>query len=178
MALSVQADRRSCRRLLAPPPASRSPTWASACRSRRSANDGRPFADLGTVALVLGHGVTGEDRRVLHPGWAAPSSIPISSRTVNAGYRVISSRRGHFKSETGSDVDTFFAADDLLALMDHLDVDKFHAVGKRAGRRRRASMSHHQAERVRTLVLASSMMGIADPMVSKDAAGATTPAVR
>lgn len=128
------------------------------------------LADLGTVKLwYWDTGGTGEVVVFLHPGSGSAEFYPYQQPVfVNAGYRVISySRRGHFKSETGSDVDTFFAADDLLALMDHLKVDKFHVVGNALGGYVALDVALSRPERVRTLVLASSMMGIAEPEYQK-----------
>lgn len=128
------------------------------------------LADLGAVKLwYWDTGGTGEVVVFLHPGSGSAELYPYQQPVfVNAGYRVISySRRGHFKSETGSDVDTFFAADDLLALMDHLEVDKFHAVGNALGGYVALDVALSKPERVRTLVLASSMMGIAEPEYQK-----------
>lgn len=128
------------------------------------------LADLGTVKLwYWDTGGSGEVVVFLHPGSGSAEFYPYQQPVfVNAGYRVISySRRGHFKSETGSDVDTFFAADDLLALMDHLKVDKFHLVGNALGGYVALDVALSKPERVRTLVLASSMMGIAEPEYQK-----------
>lgn len=49
---------------------------------------------------------------------------------VKAGYRVIAySRRAHGQSEPGPADDETSAVDDLVALMDAMKVDRFHAVG-------------------------------------------------
>lgn len=127
-------------------------------------------ADLGTVKLwYWDTGGNGEVVVFLHPGSGSAEFYPYQQPVfVNAGYRVISySRRGHFKSERGSDVDTFFAVDDLLALMDHLKVDTFHVVGNALGGYVALDVALTRPERVRSLVLASSMMGIAEPEYQK-----------
>lgn len=128
------------------------------------------LADLGTVKLwYWDTGGTGEAVVFLHPGSGSAELYPYQQPVfVNSGYRVISySRRGHFKSELGRDVDTFFAVDDLLALMDHLKVDTFHVVGNALGGYVALDVALSRPERVRSLVLASSMMGIAEPEYQK-----------
>lgn len=124
------------------------------------------LADLGTVRLwYWDTGGTGEVVVFLHAGSGSADFYPYQQPVfVNAGYRVISySRRGHFKSELGRDIDTFFATDDLLALLDHLKVDRFHVVGNALGGYVALDVALSKPERVRSLVLASSMMGIAEP---------------
>lgn len=128
------------------------------------------LADLGTVKLwYWDTGGTGEVVVFLHPGSGSAEFYPYQQPVfVDSGYRAISySRRGHFKSELGRDVDTFFATDDLLALMDHLKVDKFHLVGNALGGYVALDVALTRPERVRSLVLASSMMGIAEPEYQK-----------
>jgi pimeloyl-ACP methyl ester carboxylesterase len=128
------------------------------------------LADLGTAKIwYWDTGGSGEVVVFLHPGSGSAEFYPYQQPVfVNAGYRVISySRRGHFRSETGSDVDTFFAADDLLALMDHLKIEKFHLVGNALGGYVALDVALSKPERVRSLVLASSMMGIAEPEYQK-----------
>ncbi len=123
-------------------------------------------ADLGTVKLwYWDTGGTGEAVVFLHPGSGSADFYPYQQPVfVSAGYRAISySRRGHLKSERGRDVDTFFAADDLVALMDGLGIDRFHVVGNALGGYVALDVALSQPERVRSLVLASSMMGIAEP---------------
>jgi hypothetical protein len=79
------------------------------------------LADLGTVKLFYWDtGGPGDAIVFLHPGSGSAEVFPYQQPVfANAGYRVISySCRGQFKSELGSDSETCFAADDLLALMD------------------------------------------------------------
>jgi pimeloyl-ACP methyl ester carboxylesterase len=132
------------------------------------------LADLGNVKLWYWDtgGLTGGLGEVvvfLHPGSGSAEFFPYQQPAfAKAGYRVIShSRRGQFKSEMGSDSDKFFAADDLLALMDHLKVGKFHAVGSALGGYIGLDVALSQPERLQSLVLASSMMGIAEPDYQK-----------
>lgn len=53
---------------------------------------------------------------------------------VDAGYRVIAySRRGHFNSDAGPQDEPGTYVDDLQALVEQLDLDRFHLVGSAAG---------------------------------------------
>lgn len=110
-------------------------------------------------------GGPGEVIVLLHPGSGSAEFYPYQQPVfAEAGYRVISySRRGQFKSELGIDADTYFAADDLLSLMNHLKVDKFHAVGNALGGYIGLDVALSHPERVQSLVLACSMMGISEP---------------
>lgn len=101
----------------------------------------------------------------LHAGSGSSEFYPYQQPVfAKAGYRVISySRRSQYKSEAGTDGDTFFAADDLLHLMDFLKVDRFHAVGNALGGYFGLDVAISHPERLRSLVLASSMMGIVEP---------------
>ena len=123
-------------------------------------------ADLGNVKLwYWDTGGPGESIVLLHPGSGSGEFYPYQQPVfAKAGYRVISySRRGQYKSETGTDADSYFAADDLLNLMTYLKVDKFHAVGNALGGYIGLDVAISQPERVHSLVLACSMMGISEP---------------
>jgi pimeloyl-ACP methyl ester carboxylesterase len=128
------------------------------------------LADLGNVKLwYWDTGGPGEVVVFLHPGSGSAEFFPYQQPAfAKAGYRVICySRRGQFKSEMGADTDKFFAADDLLALMDHLKVGKFHAVGSALGGYIGLDVALSRPDRLQSLVLASSMMGIAEPDYQK-----------
>ena len=128
------------------------------------------LADLGKVKLwYWDTGGPGEVVVFLHPGSGSAEFFPYQQPVfAKAGYRVISySRRGQFRSELGSRHQSFFAADDLLALMDHLKVGKFHAVGSALGGYIGLDVALSQPDRLQSLVLASSMMGIAEPDYQK-----------
>jgi pimeloyl-ACP methyl ester carboxylesterase len=128
------------------------------------------LADLGNVKLwYWDTGGHGEVVVFLHAGSGSSEFYPYQQPVfAKAGYRVISySRRSQYKSEAGSDGDTFFAADDLLHLMDYLKVDKFHAVGNALGGYFGLDVAISHPERLRSLVLASSMMGIVEPDYTK-----------
>lgn len=128
------------------------------------------LADLGNVKLwYWDTGGPGDAVVFLHPGSGSAEVFPHQQPVfATAGYRAICySRRGQFRSELGSDSETCFAADDLLALMDHLGVDQFHAIGTALGGYVALDAALSRPDRVRSLVLASSMMGIAEPDYQK-----------
>jgi pimeloyl-ACP methyl ester carboxylesterase len=128
------------------------------------------FADLGNTKLwYWDTGGNGEAVVFLHPGSGSGEFYPYQQPAfAKAGYRAISySRRGQYKSETGTDADTYFAADDLLNLMKHLKVDKFHAVGNALGGYIGLDVALSQPERMLSLILACSMMGITEPDYQK-----------
>jgi len=124
------------------------------------------LADLGTVRLWFWDtGGGGEVIILLHPGSGSSEFYPYQQTAfAKAGYRVISySRRGQFKSEMGDDANSFFAVDDLFALMDHLKVGRAHLVGNALGAYVALDAAIVRPDRVQTLTLASSMMGIDEP---------------
>jgi pimeloyl-ACP methyl ester carboxylesterase len=123
-------------------------------------------ADLGNTKLwYWDTGGPGEAVVLLHPGSGSGESYPYQQAAfAKAGYRVISySRRGQYRSELGIDADTYFAADDLLNLMRSLEVEKFHSVGNALGGYIGLDVAISHPERVLSLVLACSMMGISEP---------------
>ena len=123
-------------------------------------------ADLGNTKLwYWDTGGPGKAIVLLHPGSGSGESYPYQQPALaKAGYRVISySRRGQYKSELGTDADTYFAADDLLNLMRYLKVEKFHVVGNALGGYIGLDVAISHPERVLSLVLACSMMGISEP---------------
>jgi pimeloyl-ACP methyl ester carboxylesterase len=124
------------------------------------------IADLGNTKLwYWDTGGPGEALVLLHPGSGSGESYPYQQPAfAKAGYRVISySRRGQYRSEFGSDADTCFAADDLLSLLKYLEVGKCHIVGNALGGYIGLDVAISHPERVLSLVLACSMMGIAEP---------------
>jgi pimeloyl-ACP methyl ester carboxylesterase len=124
------------------------------------------IADLGNTKLYYWDtGGSGEVIVFLHPGSGSAEFYPYQQPVfAKAGFRVISySRRGQYKSEVGTDADSYFAADDLLNLMKYLKVDKFHAVGNALGGYIGLDVAMSHPERLHSLVLACSMMGISEP---------------
>jgi pimeloyl-ACP methyl ester carboxylesterase len=128
------------------------------------------IADLGNVKLwYWDTGGTGEAVVFLHPGSGSGEFYPYQQPVfAGAGYRVISySRRGQNQSDLGTDADTYFAADDLLDLMTYLKVDKFHAVGNALGGYIGLDIAMSQPDRLHSLTLACSMMGISEPAFAR-----------
>src|SRR5262245_62033059 len=124
------------------------------------------LADLGNVTLEYWDtGGKGEAVMLLHPGSGSAEVYPYQQPVfANAGYRVMSySRRGQCRSELGSHAATYLPVDDLLALMRFLAVDTVHLVGNALGGYVALDMAIAHPDRVASLVLACSMMGISEP---------------
>jgi pimeloyl-ACP methyl ester carboxylesterase len=124
------------------------------------------LADLGNVKLwYWDTGGPGETIVLLHPGSGSAEFYPYQQPVfAAAGYRVVSySRRGQSKSELGRDAASYFAVDDLFSLMTHLKIDAFHAVGNALGGYVGLDAALSHPGRVKSLVLACSMMGISEP---------------
>jgi pimeloyl-ACP methyl ester carboxylesterase len=105
------------------------------------------------VAIVLMHAATGSVRAWEH-------QTPALTR---AGYRVIAFDRrgwGRTTSEAGAAPGT--AADDLIALMDYLHVDRFHLVGTAAGGFVTFDTALSFPNRLRSIVVANSIGGVQD----------------
>jgi pimeloyl-ACP methyl ester carboxylesterase len=106
------------------------------------------------VPVVFMHAATGSSRVWGH-------QIPAFTK---AGYRFIAyDRRGWGRSvidPAGPQPGT--AADDLLALMDHLGVDRFHLVGTAAGGFASLDFALSFSQRLRSLVIANSIGGVQD----------------
>jgi pimeloyl-ACP methyl ester carboxylesterase len=82
---------------------------------------------------------------------------------AKAGYRVVSySRRGYLKSDPGDPNDPGTASGDLHELLSFLKVDRFHAVGLAAGGIVGVDYALSHPERLRSLTLASTIMGVTD----------------
>jgi pimeloyl-ACP methyl ester carboxylesterase len=124
------------------------------------------LADLGNTRLwYWDTGGSGDAVVLLHPGSGSAEFYPYQQPVfAQAGFRVISySRRGQYKSDLGSDTASYFAVDDLLGLMAYLKVDRFHAVGNALGGYVGLDAALSHPDRVKSLVLACSMMGISEP---------------
>jgi len=105
------------------------------------------------VPVVLLHAATGSSRV-----W----DYQIPAFTA-AGYRIIAfDRRGWGRTETDS-TNPSTAADDLLALLDQLHLDRVHIVGTAAGGFAALDFTLSYPQRVRTLVVANSIGGVQDP---------------
>jgi len=124
------------------------------------------IADLVDVRLwYWDTGGSGEVIVLLHPGSGSAEFYPYQQPVLAAaGYRVIAySRRGQYGSDLGTDADSHVAADDLLNLMKYLDVESAHLVGNALGGYVALDAAISHPDRVASLVLACSMMGISEP---------------
>lgn len=82
---------------------------------------------------------------------------------VAAGYRVIAfDRRGWGRTEVDSGAQAGTAADDMLALLDQLKLDRVHVVATAAGGFVALDFTLSYPQRVRSLVVANSIGGVQD----------------
>ncbi len=82
---------------------------------------------------------------------------------AKAGFRVISySRRGYLKSDPGDPNDPGIASEDLHNLLGFLGVGKFHVAGLAAGGIVATDYALSHPERLKSLTLASTIMGVTD----------------
>jgi pimeloyl-ACP methyl ester carboxylesterase len=105
------------------------------------------------IPVVLMHAATGSSRvwEYQLPAFTA------------AGYRVIAfDRRGWGRTVVAADAPPRTAADDLLALMDSLRIDRFHLVGTAAGGFVSFDVALSFPGRLRSLVIANSIGGVQD----------------
>src|SRR5580765_2662211 len=105
------------------------------------------------VPIVLMHAATGSVASWEH-------QTPVF---VKAGYRVIAfDRRGWGGTTTDPNAPMGTAADDLLALMDSLHIDRFHLVGTAAGGFVTIDTALSFPKRLRSIVIANSIGGVQD----------------
>lgn len=99
-----------------------------------------------------------------HPGRGSALTWPYQQPVfAAAGFRTIGySRRGHFGSPAGSEKDTGNYAEDLNALMMHLEVDKFHILGLAAGGFAVSDYAVSYPGRLQSMVVACSLFGLWD----------------
>ncbi|WP_158287790.1 alpha/beta fold hydrolase [Falsiroseomonas bella] len=110
-------------------------------------------------------GGPGEPVLLLHPG---TGSLEIWEHQrpalAAAGYRAIGySRRGHRGSDPGSAEAPGTGSGDLAALLDHLGIARCHLVGAAAGGIVALDFALSRADRLISLTLSCSILGIADP---------------
>ena len=104
-------------------------------------------------------GGDGEPLVLCHPG-SQSSQIWLYQQPAlaEAGYRVIAySRRGHYKSDRGSDEDRGTSVGDLAALLDFLGLVKAHVLGAAAGGITAMGFAVAHPARVISLVLAGTI---------------------
>ena len=108
----------------------------------------------GVVPVVFIHAATGSSRVWEH-------QLPAFSA---AGYRVIAyDRRGYGRSTIDpAGVQPGTGADDLLALVNHLGLERFHLVGTAAGGGIALDFALSFPQRLRSLVVANAVGGVQD----------------
>jgi pimeloyl-ACP methyl ester carboxylesterase len=122
-------------------------------------------------------GGQGEPVILLHP-MTGSALVWVYQQPVlaRAGYRVIAySRRGHNGSEAGPADQPGNGAQDLDDLLSVLGIDKFHAVASAAGGFVAAAYAVTHPQRLHTLTLACSLLGIEDPALANLTNGLRTP---
>lgn len=108
----------------------------------------------GGVPVVFIHAATGSSRVWEH-------QFPVFAA---AGYRMVAyDRRGFGRSVVDpAGVQPGTAADDLLALVNHLGIDRFHLVGTAAGGGIAVDVALSFPQRLRSLVVANAVGGVQD----------------
>ncbi len=109
-------------------------------------------------------GGDGEAVVLLHAGTGSKAvwdyQIPA---LTGAGYRVIGySRRGHLGSDPGPEDAPGTGSGDLRALLDHLGIARFHAVGTAAGGIVAMDFALSHPDRLRSLTLACTILGVVE----------------
>ncbi|GAA3074095.1 alpha/beta fold hydrolase [Pseudonocardia yunnanensis] len=101
---------------------------------------------------------------LLHPGTGSGASWGYQQPVLaKAGYRVIGySRRGHFQSAEGDPDNPGVASVDLNELVDLLGIDEFHVLGLAAGGTVATDYALSHPDRLLSLTLASTIMGVTD----------------
>jgi pimeloyl-ACP methyl ester carboxylesterase len=101
---------------------------------------------------------------LLHSGTGSALSWPYQQAAfAEAGYRVVGySRRGHYRSSAASPATPGSGAADLAALANALQLEPFHAVAVAAGGIYAVDFALGRPAALRSLVVASSILGIAD----------------
>lgn len=109
-------------------------------------------------------GGTGPAVILLHAGTQSAAGWVYQQPVLaQAGYRVIAySRRGYFRSDGGDAEHPGFGADDLRCLTDHLQLNRVDLVGAAQGAFFAIDYTLSWPERVRSLAVISSYMGITD----------------
>ncbi|TDD93018.1 alpha/beta fold hydrolase [Actinomadura rubrisoli] len=98
----------------------------------------------------------------LHPYTGSAESWPYQQPYfAKAGYRVIAySRRGHYKSDAGPADAPGTGTGDLHALIEHLGIDRFHAIGVAAGGGLALDYALSHPDRLHGLVISGSLTGV------------------
>ncbi|MFT4928060.1 MAG: pimeloyl-ACP methyl ester carboxylesterase [Phenylobacterium sp.] len=104
-----------------------------------------------------------------HPGRGSALSWPYQQPIfAAAGFRTIAySRRGRYRSPAGSTEDTGSLAGDLNALMNHLNVDKFHMLGLAAGGFAVSDYAVSYPGKLLSMVIVCSLFGLWDKNIDE-----------
>jgi pimeloyl-ACP methyl ester carboxylesterase len=104
-----------------------------------------------------------------HPGRGSALTWPYQQPVLSAaGFRVIAySRRGYYGSPAGSAADTGNYADDLNALITHLNIDKFHILGLAAGGFAVSDYAVSYPEKLLSMVIVCSLFGLWDKNIDE-----------
>ena len=133
-------------------------------------------ATEGVLSLSGGAGLyywdTGGDGPVVilsHPGRGSALTWPYQQPVfTKAGFRTIAySRRGYFGSPAGSKSDTGSYADDLNALVKHLNVEKFHILGLAAGGFAVSDYVVSYPEKILSMTIVCSLFGLWDKNIDE-----------
>ncbi len=102
---------------------------------------------------------------LMHAGTQSAAGWPYQQPVLaQAGFRVIGySRRGYQGSDPGDPADPGYAADDLRNLIQYLKLDKVDLVAAAHGGFFALDYALAHPEKVRSLTIVSSLMGITDP---------------
>ncbi|WP_057831175.1 alpha/beta fold hydrolase [Colwellia sp. TT2012] len=104
-----------------------------------------------------------------HPGRGSALTWPYQQPVFSAaGFRVIAySRRGYFGSPAGSADDTGNYADDLNALINHLNIEKFHILGLAAGGFSVSDYAVSYPKKLLSIVIVCSLFGLWDKNIDE-----------
>jgi len=104
-----------------------------------------------------------------HPGRGSALTWPYQQPAFSkAGFRTIAySRRGYFGSPAGSKNDTSNYADDLNALVEHLNVEKFHILGLAAGGFVVSDYAVSYPEKLLSMTIVCSLFGLWDKNIDE-----------
>lgn len=115
--------------------------------------------DAAAPAILLVHGFAS----TAHTNWVYPGWVKV---LLDAGYRVVAlDHRGHGDSDKPYDPEVYTPqamAQDLGALLDHLDIARAHVFGYSMGARISTFFALQAGDRVRSLVLGGLGIGLVD----------------
>lgn len=142
----------------------RDPSLTGPPPPQATAKDGY-FAVPGGRLWYWDTGGKGQIVVLMHPMTGSALSWPYQqSFLAKAGYRVLAfSRRGAYRSESEPGHDEQSPGDDLAIFADALKLDRFHLVGAAAGGFAAVRYALAHQSRLRSLVVAGSLLGLSEP---------------